>query len=128
MRVLLLCTPLLLAAVLGGCDGRANVLITGRLTDYGPRDSVWVSLTDNWEYVKMAPTRFNIQSSGAFELEFTVGKVPPPVTIVKNGEVYAKLKIHNLWDHSPVIIDEVRGKIFDITIKENSLFTARVEL
>ena len=128
MRVQLIYTPLLLAAILGGCDGRANLLITGRLTDYGPRDSVWVSLTDNWEYVKMAPTRFNSQPSGTFELEFTVGKVPPPVTIVKNGEVYAKLKIHSLWDPSPAIIDEVRGKIFDIKIKENGLFTARVEL
>jgi hypothetical protein len=118
----------LAAAAAIGCDGRGDVLIRGTIADYRARDSIFVSLTHNWEQIQLAPTRFNIQGSGYYELEFTVGRRPPPVTFVKNGEVYAKLIIHSLWEPSPVIIEEIRNEVFDVKVQQNGLFVAEVDL
>ncbi|MBD3393178.1 MAG: hypothetical protein GF418_13705 [Chitinivibrionales bacterium] len=127
MRTLLVFPFLVLLALFAGCD-RGKVLITGRLTDYKPRDSVLVSLTRNWEQIRLEPQAFTVKRSGEFELEFTVGRNPPPVTFVKNGKLYARLVFHSLWQPSPVLIDEVRNQVFELSIKENGLFTARVDL
>ncbi len=118
----------LLSAWAIACDGRGNVLITGKLTEYSPRDSVFVTLTHNWESILMAPTRFDVQKTGRFELEFTVGRRAPPITFIKNRTVYAKLTVQGLWEHSPVLIDEISGKVFDLKYEENGQFTARIEL
>jgi hypothetical protein len=111
------------------CYGRGNVLITGTITQYNARtDSIFVTLTHNWESIMLAPDNFTIKSNGRFELQFRVGRNPPPVTFIKNRSVYAKLMLKSLWDPSPVIIDEVRNEIFDVKVKENGLFTAKVDL
>jgi hypothetical protein len=112
-----------------GCNGRGNVLITGKILEYNRRtDSVFVSLTHNWESIMLSPDRFDMRPDGTFELEFRVGSNPPPVTFVKNRSVYAKLMLKSLWDPSPVVIDEVRNKIFDVRVEENGLFVVHAEL
>ena len=112
-----------------GCTGRGKVLISGTITDYvHGRDSIFVSLTQNWESIRLAPSRFGMRPDGSFELEFSVGKNPPPASFIKNNTLYARLMLKSLWDPSPVIIDDVRNKIFDVQVKENGLFVAQVEL
>jgi len=127
-RSLLMTAGAIIALLFCGCDDRGNVLLTGTLIAYAPGDTVSVSLTDNWQYVRVAPKRFMINESGYFELEFTVGRNPPPVTVIKNDKVYAKLVLRNLWEHSTVIVDELRTKVFPVRYEQNGLFRAELLL
>jgi|GEM_PF-5695667 len=122
MKYVVMCAAGLCAALAAGCDGRGNVLMTGTITAWSGRDTMYVTLTRNWEQIRMAPKRFMVQPSGYFELEFTVGRNPPPVTFIKNNSVYAVLTLRNLWDESPVVIDETRNTVFDVRCDNGQFF------
>lgn len=119
--------PGVIACVLAGCDGRGNVLMTGTIHGWSDRDTMYVTLTRNWEQIRLAPKRFQVMPTGYFELEFGVGRNPPPVTFIRNNRIYAILTLQNLWDQSPVVLDETRGTVFDVRY-ENRQFFVRLTL
>jgi hypothetical protein len=110
-----------------GCENRAHVIITGKVPRWGKRDTMFVSLTKNWESIRLAPDRFEILRNGEFELEFTTGRNPPPVTFIRNREAYAVLTINNLDGPSPMIVDEMRNKMAELKL-ENGVYRVRIDL
>jgi hypothetical protein len=101
--------------------------MTGTISGWSRSDTMFVTLTRKWESIRRAPKRFTIQPSGDFELEFTAGRNPPPVTFVKNNAVYAVLTINNLRGPSPLVIDETRNIVFEIKY-DNGLFLVKLKL
>ena len=110
------------------CKYGSDVRITGTITHYVQGDTIFVSLTSNWESIRRAPRHFSIDESGRYELAFSVGRKPPPVTFIKNGIVYAKLTLQNFKDHSPVIVDEMRSKVVEIQMTGDDEFQAEIDL
>jgi hypothetical protein len=121
-----LCLGLLVVG--SGCFQTYHVVVEGSLEEYRRGDSVFVSLTKNWESIRLAPDRFEIKPNGSFVLEFAVRCAPPPVTFVKNGKTYAMLTVHNLRDPCPFVVDEDRGKTFDISVDKKRSARVKVRL
>jgi hypothetical protein len=122
-----LLTLALLFSLLAGCDGRADVIITGKISKWSKRDTMYVSLTRNWESIRLDPKRFDVKRNGAYELEFSVGRNPPPVTFVRNNSAYAVLTLNNLRGPSPLAVDEIRNVLCDIKY-ENGVFRIKLDM
>jgi hypothetical protein len=117
-----------LALLLGSasCLQPWTVIIEGTVSEYRNRDSVFVSLTSNWESIQLAPDRFTIDAKGQFTLQFKVWGAPPPVTFIKNNHEYARLSVRGLRDPSPYVYDETNGTTYELRI--DSKKTARVKV
>jgi hypothetical protein len=113
---------------LTSCKGRYTVNLTGKISDFSRGDSVFVTLTDGWENATSSPDTFAIDKRGSFSLRLTIGSYPPPVTFVKNDYLYARLRFYDMNDFSPVVVDEVSGKVFKLTVESDSCARADIQL
>lgn len=127
MRRLVLLVTLALAAV-AGCKGDADVNIVGNLGPLVPGDSVFVTLSRDWDKGVVAPVSFDINSEGKFVLRFHVHNRPEPVTFVKNDSALACLEFKDTWGYAPVLVDKLSKKEFAVEVVSDEFLKAKVVL
>jgi hypothetical protein len=116
----------LIAGTLVSCQPTYVVTLTGTLADFARGDTVFVTLTEGWENVTSPPDSFSIDKKGKFMLMIRSGRRSPPITFVKNNSLYCRLKLFDIDQFSPVILNEMNGNISKITVDSDS--TAHAEL
>jgi hypothetical protein len=108
------------------CRQKFLVTITGTLTDFARGDTVFVTLTTGWENVTSPPDSFSVDKRGNYRLLIRSGRQSPPITFVKNNQLYSRLKVFDIDQFSPVILNEMNGNIYKIIVDSDS--TAHAEL
>lgn len=116
------------ALALGGCRNTADVSIGGTLNGLQEGDSVFVTLSRDWDRGVVAPISFQIDEQGRFALRFEVTGSAPPVTFVKNGTAAARFEFKDTWGYAPVIVEKLSGKEFPVTVKSEGILSARVTI
>lgn len=122
------CIMVSIAILIYACNNRQSVVISGTISEFHRGDTVYVTLTKNWESIRSAPDNFSIDKKGNFVLEFSVGRIPPPITFVKNGTLHARLSMHNILEYSPIVVDEMSGNAFKINVGTDGIARAEVKL
>jgi hypothetical protein len=117
-----------LVAVLMACKNSADVYITGSMAELSPKDSVYVTLSRNWERETVSPASFSVDPGGQFALRIDITGRPPPITFVRNGELLARLEFKDTWGYTPVLRDKVGGKEFPVEVVSESFLRAKVLL
>jgi hypothetical protein len=79
----------ILVAAWIGCKNSADVTISGTIGGLTPEDTVFVTLSKDWERQRVPPISFDINPDGRFALRTTIATRPPPITFVKNGQLLA---------------------------------------
>jgi hypothetical protein len=116
------------AMALAGGRNEADVSINGTIAGLAPGDSVFVTLSRDWNKGVVAPVLFQLDEGGKFALRMQIGSPPPPVTFVRNGTALARLEFKDTWGYSPIVVDKIGGKEFPLTVKSEGFLTGRVAL
>lgn len=125
---MLVLAVLFLMSVFVGCERGIDVVITGTISQYRPSDRVIVALSEDWQFAYRTPSKFEIDSSGNFVIEFTLRRTLRPVSIVKNDRLHAKLIFDDLHADKPVVVDHVSGRAYHIDTSEDFVFRVNVRL
>jgi hypothetical protein len=121
----LLAIALVTAALAVGCKKTADVSVTGRLSGVNEGDSVFVTLSREWDRGITPPISFEMDAEGKFAIRLSVGNPPPPLTFVKNDSAVARLEFKDTWGYAPVLVDRIGGKEFPVTVISESLLSAK---
>jgi hypothetical protein len=110
-----------------GCKTGYTITITGAIKEYTRYDSVFVTLTNGWEGITSPPDSFSIDKKGRYFLRIRgISNTSPPITFVKNGQFQARLKIYDIDEFSPIIMNETSGAMSKIQIESDSSASAEV--
>ena len=116
------------AAALAGCKKTADVSVTGSIAGLQEGDSVFVTLSRDWDKGVVAPVSFQVDREGRFALRLSVTGTPPPITFVKNNQALARLELKDAWGYAPVLVDRIGGKEFPVTVVSEGYLTAKVQV
>ena len=116
------------ALALAGCKKTAGVSVSGTIAGVQEGDSVFVTLSRDWDKGVVAPISFQMDNEGRFALRFTISGTPPPVTFVKNNQAVARLEMKDAWGYAPVLVDRIGGKEFPVTVVSEGYLTAKVSV
>jgi hypothetical protein len=111
-----------------GCKEQADIQIAGTIAGLLPADSVFVTLTKSWDKAVVAPTLFNLDAEGRFDLRFAFAGSPPPITFVKNGKLLAQLTVKKAWKYDPYIVEQVSRKQFPVDIVSEGVLKAQIQI
>ena len=117
---------LVIALVAAGCKQQADVDITGTIRGMQAGDSVFVTLSRTWDRGTVAPTLFNYDAEGRFELRFAIGGAPPPICFVKNRVLLAELDFRKAGSYAPLLVDNASGAEFPVTVVAEGVLKAQV--
>jgi hypothetical protein len=119
--------PLLCVLAGVGCKTGYTITITGAIKEYTRYDSVFVTLTNGWEGITSPPDSFSIDKKGRYFLRIRgISNTSPPITFVKNGQFQARLKIYDIDEFSPIIMNETSGAMSKVQIESDSSAVAEV--
>ncbi|MBD3239399.1 MAG: hypothetical protein GF331_02350 [Chitinivibrionales bacterium] len=128
MRITGTVTALLFAAIVIGCRNDADVSISGNVNGLQEGDSVFVTLSRDWEDGGVPPISFTMDAEGRFALRFSISGRPQPITFVKNGELLASLEWKDASGYAPVLVERVSGKEFPVSVVSEQFLKARIQI
>jgi hypothetical protein len=117
-----------MVVALAGCKKSADVSVSGTISGIQEGDSVFVTLSRDWDKGVVAPISFQIDREGRFALRIVISGTPSPVTFVKNNQALARLELKDAWGYAPVLVDRIGGKEFPVTVVSEGYLTAKVQL
>ncbi len=124
MRVWVSLVAMMVAAAVG-CRKSADVSVTGTLSGVLETDSVFVTLSRDWDRGTRAPISFEIDADGRYAIRLSVTSPPPPITFVKNDSAIARLEFRDTWGYAPVLVDRMSGREFPVTVVSELLLNAK---
>jgi hypothetical protein len=128
MKTALSLVGVLVVLLVAGCKQQADIQITGTIAGLQPADSVFVTLSKSWEKGVVAPTLFNLDTEGRFDLRFAFAGNPPPVTFVKNGKLLAQMSVKKAWKYDPYIVDQVSRRQFPVDIVSEGVLKVQIQI
>lgn len=128
MRITLTVAGVILAWALAGCRIDADVSISGVVGGLQQGDSVFVTLSRDWDGDAVPPISFTMDNEGRFALRFSISGRPRPIAFVKNGELLAHLEWKDASGYAPVLEDKVSGKEFPVTVVSDQFLKAKIHL